>query len=126
MNRSGYGRIQKGVGVTLLAHRVAYELEVGPIPKGLTIDHLCRTHGCVRPSHLEPVTPRENVLRGQTIPAKNANKTHCLRGHEFTPENTYRFGPDKRYRSCIECGRFRQSGIPQRVAPFRHRITARR
>jgi hypothetical protein len=68
---------------------VAYELAIGPIPEGLTIDHLCRNRGCVNPAHLEAVTNRTNLLRGDGIAALNARKTHCKRGHEFTPENTY-------------------------------------
>ena len=127
-NRSGYGRIQIAVGVTQFAHRVAYGLVVGPIPEGMTLDHLCRVPACVRPSHLEPVTARENVLRGRTIVAANITKTHCVNGHEYTPENTYRFGPERRYRACVECRRRNQSGIPKRVTPFRHRprVTATR
>ena len=121
-NRSGYGRIQKAVGITQLAHRVAYTMEVGPIPDGMQIDHLCRTTSCVNPAHLEPVTARENQHRVSVL------KTHCVQGHEYTPENTYRFGPDQRHRACVECRRRRQSGIATRVTPFRHRprITAAR
>lgn len=86
-----------------MAHRVAYELEVGPIPDGLEIDHLCRNRGCVNPSHMEPVTGRDNTLRGVGITAANARKTHCPKGHEFTPENTYTTPDGKRV--CRECSR---------------------
>ena len=71
------------------AHRVAYELTFGPIPNGLTIDHLCRTRRCINPAHLEAVPHGVNVLRGNAPTAINAAKTHCVRGHEFNPENTY-------------------------------------
>lgn len=71
------------------AHRFSYELFKGPIPAGLTIDHLCRNTYCVNPEHLEAVTNRENILRGISPPAIFAKKTHCSKGHEFTPENTY-------------------------------------
>jgi hypothetical protein len=83
------------------AHRVAFEWLVGPVPKGLVLDHLCRNRGCVNPSHLEPVTQQVNTLRGAGPAARNANKAHCKWGHEFTPENT---GVDKRgKRWCKTC-----------------------
>ena len=72
-------------GKLVLAHRFSYETEVGQIPEGLQLDHLCRNPRCVRPDHLEPVTRSENVRRGNVCkPA-----THCKRGHEFTKANTY-------------------------------------
>lgn len=88
----GYGQfgVQQSPGVWPLrkAHRVAYELIVGPIPDGMQLDHLCRNPSCVNPDHLEPVTNRENGLRGVSIAATNAKKTHCPQGHEYTFENT--------------------------------------
>jgi hypothetical protein len=100
------------------AHRFAYELLVGPIPDGLQLDHLCRNPSCVNPGHLEPVTPRENNLRGETFGARNAAKTHCKRGHPFDEENTY---VNKRGgRCCRACARFgarqkaRAAGKPRR------------
>jgi len=94
-----------------LAHRFAYELLVGPIPEGLDIDHVsesgCAMRHCMNAlAHMEPVTRRENVLRGTGLPAANALKTHCAEGHEFTPENTYVY-PDGRHRECRTCKRNR-------------------
>jgi hypothetical protein len=64
----GYGRFEVD-GKGMAVHRFAYELLIGPVPEGLQIDHLCRNRPCVNPAHLEPVTNRENTMRGQTIPA---------------------------------------------------------
>lgn len=98
----GYGHLSHR-GRQVYAHRLVYELLVGPIPAGLEIDHLCRNPPCVNPSHLEPVTHRENLLRGVGIVAACARKTHCLRGHEFTADNTIRRKNGKR--SCWKCRR---------------------
>ncbi len=86
----GYGKIKTGEGrAQKVAHRVAYELLVGPIPDGLTLDHLCRNTSCVNPEHLEPVTSVENTMRGDCIPARNARKEFCKHGHPFDEANTY-------------------------------------
>lgn len=63
------------------AHRIAYEEVIGPIPEGKELDHKCRNRGCVNPYHTEPVTHKENVLRGEAPSAKNAAKATCLNGH---------------------------------------------
>lgn len=71
------------------AYRVLYELLVGPIPQGMTLAHQCGWSGCVRPSHVEPKSQRANLLESPITQATiNANKTHCVNGHEFTLENT--------------------------------------
>lgn len=100
-NARGYGCFDIGL-TSVLAHRFGYETLVGPIPDGFPLDHLCRVHHCVNPDHLEPVTPRENSLRGFW-----GQREACSRGHEFTPENTrsekslYGHG----FRRCKTCQR---------------------
>lgn len=86
IDADGYAQVSRGGRMTV-AHRVFYELVVGPIPAGMEIDHLCRKRACVNPSHLEAVTHRINTLRGDTIPARYAARTHCSKGHELSGEN---------------------------------------
>lgn len=105
-NGNGYGVFWTGERNTY-AHRFSYEAMVAPIPAGLQIDHLCRNRACVRPEHLEPVTCRENLLRGDTRTAREAAQTHCIRGHGFTVANTYRY-PGTGKRECRTCNRDRQ------------------
>lgn len=103
--RGGYGTI-KIEGKRRVAHGIAYELHKGIVPAGLELDHLCRTPSCINPNHLEAVTHRENMLRGNTLAAHHAAQTHCLRGHELTEENTYlRVSRNGRY--CRICGNAR-------------------
>lgn len=75
-NPDGYGRIQVGVKLDY-AHRVAYEAFAGPIPDGFDIDHLCRNHRCCNPAHLEAVTRRENLLRGETLTRAHLDGVDC-------------------------------------------------
>lgn len=103
LSSAGYGRFYVGSRTVAQATRWAYEQEVGPIPEGFQLDHLCRVRACVRPSHLEPVTQRENMLRGMGLPGVNARKTHCPQGHEYTPENTIPSGPGGAHRKCRIC-----------------------
>lgn len=85
------------------AHRYVYETLVGPIPEGYQLDHLCRIRHCVNPEHLEPVTPQVNTLRGESLLAEQARRTHCPQGHEYTPENTYTSSTN--HRQCRTCVR---------------------
>lgn len=100
-NSNGYGQTTIWKRCHLL-HRLIYSIVVGRIPDGLTLDHLCKCRDCCNPSHLDAVTARENLLRGNSIQAANAKKTECHRGHPFTSENTrvYRGG-----RVCRACAR---------------------
>ena len=97
--RNGYGKLGRA---GIMAHRIAYGLTHGEIPADMCLDHLCRNRICVNPDHLEVVTLVENVMRGESQNAKNARKTHCKSGHEFTPENTY-IHPKRGTRNCRKC-----------------------
>lgn len=102
--RNGYGRVRVWVAddsQRVPVHRLTYETFVGAIPEGLQIDHLRKVCHCCNPAHLEAVTSRVNTLRGATLSAANASKTHCCRGHEFTEANTYLNPKGKRV--CLAC-----------------------
>ena len=99
---AGYGRVWTE-GKAVYAPRWLYETLVGPIPDGLQPDHLCRVRLCVFSGHLEPVTNRENILRGSGWCAINARKTHCLYGHPLNGDNLY-CAPNGQ-RRCRECSR---------------------
>lgn len=104
--QTGYGAFRAD-GLLRGAHRVAYELAVGAIPSGLTLDHLCRGRQCVNPTHLEPVTQRVNMLRGISPNAALANSGRCAAGHPRTPENNYQ-RHDGGGRICRPCYRERK------------------
>lgn len=90
-NQDGYGQFTISHHNDAPAHRWYYEQVVGPVPDKLQLDHLCRNRSCVNPNHLEPVTNRENTIRGRSPELARrrwASYTHCKHGHEYTPENT--------------------------------------
>lgn len=95
----GYGTIQRGGRGEgqVRAHRLSWELAHGPIPEGLIIDHLCRTPRCVNPGHMELVTFRENIMRGDSMSAQFARSSTCGKGHPRKPE--------ERGKRCGECNR---------------------
>ncbi len=92
-SRYGHGKFMLN-GKNLKAYRWAYEALVGPIPEGMTLDHLCRVPACVNPAHLEPVPLSENVRR------QNAAKTHCPQGHPLSGDNLYRSPAGRACRTC--------------------------
>lgn len=112
-NSDDYARISvksettKSGYTTVRPSRVMYEVQVGPIPPGMELDHVksrgCTSTACCNPAHLETVTGRENKLRGDTVAARNAAKTHCPQGHLYDEANTY-YSPDGS-RLCRACHR---------------------
>lgn len=88
LTTAGYGTY-KWNGKQTSAHRIIYKLIHKNVPYDFPLDHLCRNRACSNPKHLEPVSIRTNILRGVGVAAKNARKTHCKNGHEFTSDNTY-------------------------------------
>ena len=103
--KPGYGRVRYQ-GRMQLVHRVRYEMEVGPIPTGLELDHYVCDNGaggCCNPHHCRPVTTRENTLRSDSVSALCRARTHCPRGHPLTPENLDRHRASKGCRACKVC-----------------------
>lgn len=95
------------------AHRFAHEAYIGPIPEGLTIDHLCRNKWCVNPAHLEAVTQRVNTLRAPGPASEHAAQVACIHGHPFDAVNTY-VAPNGT-RKCRECRRTTRRVAYQRL-----------
>lgn len=101
----GYGEFRADSQRKVPAHRWSFEVACGPVPVGLVLDHLCRNPGCVRPDHLEPVTPRENSLRSLSPPAMNARKTRCREGHPLSGDNLMPSTLRQGRRRCRACWR---------------------
>lgn len=100
----GYGNAFIG-GASMVAHRVSYAAFVGELLPKMVIDHLCKVRRCVNPGHLEQVTQKMNIYRtnnaGILVAAKkNAQKTHCPSGHEYTNENVYIYRGSRICRLC--------------------------
>jgi len=87
------------------AHTSSYRLFRGEIPAGRQIDHLCKVRRCVKPDHMEVVTPRENLMRAETNAAINVAKTQCIWGHPLSGENLYlhKDKDDHMHRRCKVC-----------------------
>ena len=115
ITKRGYSRFQFGGRMTP-AHRVAYEWYAGAVPAGFTLDHLCRNRSCVKPAHLEIVTPRENTLRGTSPSAVCARKAECVHGHPFSEDNTRRRSDGRR--RCRVCQKAAEK-------KYKHRIRAK-
>lgn len=123
-NGDGY-RIIRHEGKNYVAHRIAYELEAGPIPEGHIIDHTCHNldpacnegkrcphRACCNPAHLALSTSRENTLAGRTRAATNAAKTECIRGHPLSGENL--LIDNLGYRQCRTCNLMRKARYDRR------------
>jgi hypothetical protein len=117
-NKYGYGHF-KLAGRVLLAYRFSYAFFKGEVPDGYELSHICRFNSCVNPDHLEPLTHAENrQWDAQGKPHRYNLRTHCSKGHEFTPENT-RW--NKTGRTCRTCAHdyqitYRQNQKKQRRA----------
>lgn len=107
-------------GKTWRTHKLIYTLLKCEVPVNLALDHDYRNRICCNPDHLTPRTWKENIHRGVGIAAKNLTKTHCSKGHEFTPENTYHYFSKKgRMRQCRICSTAHKRNYDQRMSKLR-------
>ncbi len=98
----GYGLMRTGPGQRDYVHRISYRLNVGDIPEGAELDHLCRNPPCFNPEHLEAVSPRTNFIRGEHATAVAHRTDICRNGHALTPENSMIHAATGR-RRCRRC-----------------------
>lgn len=108
----GYGKLWVN-GRCIYAHRLSYVIFKGTINNGREIDHLCKNKSCINPDHLEVVAHIVNLERAMVPTIINRLKTHCIRGHEFTENNTRRIG---HWRICRECCRLRRRNFRTKCA----------
>lgn len=101
----GYGAVR------IAAHRIFYTIYKGQIPTKLQLDHLCKERMCVNPSHLEAVTQQINILRGNSISARYAQRTHCKMGHPLDGIKMNKGQPSRR---CLVCHCERQKAYYHR------------
>lgn len=115
---AGYGDIKRHDGTRIYAHRLSYILHNGPLSSTDHVLHHCDTKLCTNPEHLYAGTQQDNMrdLWTRNPPAR-PRRTHCKRGHEFTPENTY-IHPKRGTRHCRECGRRAQRRFKEKRRRF--------
>lgn len=102
-DKDGYGKYGSKtdwVPKSYRASRLFYEQLKEPIPQGKVLDHLCRNRKCVNPEHLEVVTNKENILRGDGLASQNAKKTHCVRNHPLSGNNLLLHDGHRRCKTC--------------------------
>ena len=126
-SQKGYGVVSRpptidGAKQSILAHRIIFEDEHGPIADGLELDHLCRNTMCCNPLHLEAVTHLENMARSSTSAARKrraALQTHCKHGHELSGANLGINSAGNRY--CRYCHKESMKAVNARTAVARRK-----